>query len=82
MFKARLMTARKLNVKTIAPEVEAMLQCDGMYLAGDSQNPKFVIPVMSMGGKLYALVKGQEINPLQFLPTATLSGPFVPNASR
>jgi hypothetical protein len=55
-----------------------MIHVDGLYLAADEDNPKFVIPLMSMGGKIFVLSKDREIDPMRFKSTATISGPFLP----
>jgi hypothetical protein len=71
-------SAVKIPVRTLLPEVEEMLQTDGLYFAGDKKKPGVVLAMISMGGKVYAMKQDKELDPFRFLPTMKLSGPFAP----
>jgi hypothetical protein len=48
----------------------------GIWIMSDLKTPKSTVPICSIGGKLFAMKKDQELSLARFLPTATIvSGP-------
>lgn len=57
-------------------DIKRMLEFEGIYCAGDTNNPDVTVPLASAGGKLYKMKLDGEIDPSRFLPTVTLAGPY------
>ncbi len=60
----------------VRADVRHMLENEGVWIGGDSNHPKATVPLASMGGKVYAMKRDQELDPARFLSTLTLAGPF------
>jgi len=72
------MAARNIPVTSLRPDVEAMLENTGVYVACDSRQPNLICAFISAGGKLYLLQPVKELDPLKFGDTIALGGPFLP----
>lgn len=64
----------------VRPDVRAMLDTEGLYVGGDSKHPGVVVPLSSMGGRVFSMKIDEELDPARFLPTLTLHGPYYAEA--
>lgn len=54
----------------------------GLYLCIDSEGPAGnMVPVVSLGGKIYAIKLDQELTPAGFCKTVSFKGPFTPEST-
>lgn len=74
----------KLNAEPVEPPAPEPIRADfqkvidnpGIWIVGDTNHPGASVPLVSQDGKLYAILKGQELDPTQFFDTAYVaSGP-------
>jgi hypothetical protein len=65
----------------LSAAIAAMLANPGVYVLTDTAAPEVACaPVVSQGGKIYAMRLDQELAPNRFYPTAKINGPFWPPA--
>lgn len=74
-------TPIKIPVKAVAQDVEAMVMSEGIYVAGDKHQPGRIVAMISIGGKIFMLKQGKQLNPFMFPPTMFVNGPFLPQAN-
>ena len=72
------MSAMKIPVTGLTSAVEAMVQTEGVYLAGDTKHPGTMVAMVSLRGKIFMLKPDAQLDPFRFLPTMTLNGPYLP----
>ncbi len=65
------------EVDLLLPQVRAMIENQGIYIAGDTARPGYSVPLASLDGKVYSMVVDNELRPHLFLPTVTLHGPYL-----
>ncbi len=59
--------------------IRKMMETPGLYLAGDSDAPGAMVPIVSNGGKIYSMAVDEELDPEKFYEDRlTLRGPFLP----
>lgn len=59
--------------------IEKMKETEGLYVGGDLKDPTAMVPMISKGGKLYAVqIEEQPLDEEGFLPTLTVHGPYHP----
>lgn len=73
------MSAQKIPVRSLRPEIHDMLFNEGVYVAGDVKQSNVMVAMVSIAGKIYALRPGEELDPFRFLDSMILSGPFLPD---
>jgi hypothetical protein len=66
------------NPTTARPEVAAVLENEGLYFLGDTQDPRGIAPILSYKGRIYQLAMDGELVPHRFSPTAVFHGPLRP----
>ena len=59
-------------------DIEEMVKNEGIWLCVDIREPEALVPIISIGCKLYAIIPAQELSPDGFRPTARFCGPFTP----
>jgi hypothetical protein len=59
-------------------DVQKAIETEGMYLAFDPQSPNAIVPVVSQGGKLFAMMIDRELAPRKFFDRTKIHGPFWP----
>lgn len=62
----------------LRPDVQAMIENEGLYLAFDPENPNAIVPIVSRGGKLQSMMIDTELAPERFFDRTRLHGPFWP----
>jgi len=67
------------EIDPLRPDVRRMIENPGIYIGGDTKDPRLIIPFWSVNGKVYSLVIDKELDPERFIDTLTLSGPHIPN---
>lgn len=61
----------------IRAEIKAVMAVPGLYLLKDDTQPAgWLIPVVSMNGKIFAMKIDQELVPDGFTPTVSFKGPI------
>lgn len=69
-------------MKKIGEDIQRMIDNEGLWIVVDDTTPGAYVPIMSMGGKLFAIKLDQELAPDRFFPTARVaSGPHRANES-
>jgi hypothetical protein len=61
----------------LRPDVERMLENEGLYLAFDPNYQNAIVPIVSQSGKLLTMRIDCEISPEKFFDRTTLHGPFL-----
>ncbi|RQS39745.1 hypothetical protein [Burkholderia sp. Bp8990] len=70
------------EIDPLPPKVRAMLDDQGVYIAGDSTRPDLVVVLISLGGSVHSMQVDIELDPRRFLPTLTLHGPYLAKPKR
>lgn len=60
----------------IPRDIQAMLDNPGMYLCGDEKDEEATIPIVSMNGCLYSVKFDTELDPMGWLESRTITGPY------
>lgn len=68
------------EIDLVQPKVRAMLNNEGFYVGGDTQQDRMIVPLVSVGGRVFCMKVDTEMDPSRFLPTLTLHGPYGPQA--
>lgn len=61
---------------TLQDRVQRMIESPGIWIATDLRRPGEEVPIISNGGKLYAIEQAQELSAAGFFPEARFRGPF------
>lgn len=56
--------------------IREMSAIPGIYVLTDSQRPGSCVPVVSLGGKIFAMTFDQELAQDRFLTTCKITGPI------
>ena len=63
----------------LSETINAMLSQEGFYMVTDSsRTPMEMTPIISVGGKLYALAIAERMDPNAFSKHAFVNGPIIP----
>lgn len=72
-----LLIGQAQEIDLVQPQVRAMLNEPGIYIAGDTDRPDLaVVLVVQEPGRVSSLALDDELDPERFLPTLTLRGPY------
>jgi hypothetical protein len=71
-----LLIGQAEEIDLLLPEVRAMLDREGIYLAGDTARPGFTVPLVVMNGRVYSMQVDTELDPARFHNTVRIAGPF------
>lgn len=71
-----ILIGRAEEIPIIRPDVQRIIDNEGFWIATDIRQPNAEIPIVSMGGKIYAIRLDQELLPDRFFETAIFAGPF------
>ncbi len=64
-------------ISLISDSVRSMLDTEGLYIGSDPADPsKGEAPLVSMGGKIFAMEVGKELDPESFIEGTQIDGPF------
>jgi len=61
----------------IPAKIQAMIDHEGVYVCGDTKHPEYTVPIISIDGILRSVVLDDILDPTRFLPTLTITGPFM-----
>lgn len=64
------------TIDPLLPEVRAMMQHQGIYLARDSARPGFTVPLVVNADGLFSVIIDKRLDPERFLDTVQIAGPF------
>ncbi|CAG9256092.1 hypothetical protein [Paraburkholderia caribensis] len=68
------------EIDLVQPKVRAMLNNEGFYVGGDTKQDRMIVPLVSVGGRVFCMKIDTEMEPSRFLPSLTLHGPYGPQA--
>jgi len=71
-----LLIGQAEEIDLLLPEVHAMMDREGIYLAADTARPGFTVPLVVMNGRVYSMQVDTELDPARFHPTVRIAGPF------
>jgi len=68
-----------VSASIIQPQVQRMIDNEGIYVCSDVEVPSIAVLIVSKGGKLIVMEVDRELDPTRFLDTLTVKhGPLLP----
>ena len=68
-----------MSASIIQPQVQRMIDNEGIYVCSDVEVPSIAVLIVSKGGKLIVMEVDRELDPTRFLDTLTVKhGPLLP----